>query len=154
MNTLFISTINTLITEDYLRTKKENQYFERKGLGEKDIKPTKIAEELIGMLNADGGVLVLGVSDTGEIQDLNTLDDKTLKSYRSLSFDFINPSCNIKLEEVLVNGNLLFLYHVEQELERIFSRKDNEQVFLRVVDTNRKLDREGVKKLEYDKIIR
>lgn len=153
MSTLFISTVNTLITEDYLKTKKENQYFERKGLGDKDIKPSKIAEELIGMLNADGGVLALGVSDSGEIQDLNTLGAK-LDSYRTLIIDYIYPACNILLEEVFINGNLVFLYHVEQEVERIFSRKDNDQVFLRVLDTNRKLDREGVNKLEYDKTIR
>ena len=153
MSTLFISTINTIVTEEYLRTKKENQYFERKGLGEKDIKPTKIAEELIGMLNADGGVLAFGVSDFGEIQNVNELGEK-LSGYRSLAFDFIHPACYIKLEEVTINGNLIFLYHVEQDVERVFQRKDNEQVFLRVLDTNRKLDRESVKKLEYDKAIR
>lgn len=153
MSTLFISTVNTLITEDYLKTKKENQYFERKGLGDKDIKSAKIAEELIGMLNADGGVLAFGVTDSGEIQDLNILGDK-LDNYRTLIIDYIYPACNILLEEVLISGNLIFLYHVEQEVERIFSRKDNDQVFLRVLDTNRKLDRDGVKKLEYDKTIR
>lgn len=55
MNLDSISEINSMITLNYLETKRENQYFERKGLGEKDIKPTKIADELIGMLNADGG---------------------------------------------------------------------------------------------------
>jgi len=153
MSALPISGINTLITEEYLRTHKENQYFERKGLGEKDIKPTKIAEELIGMLNADGGVLAFGVADNGDIQDLRTLGDK-LDTYRSLVFDYIHPACNIELEEVEINGHLVFLYHVEQDFERLFSRKDNEYVFLRVLDTNRKLDREGVKKLEYDKAVR
>jgi len=153
MNTLFVSTINTLITEEYLTDKKENQYFERKGLGEKDIKPTKIADELIGMLNADGGVLAFGISDSGEIQNLNDLGDK-LNAYRTLIIDFIHPACNIVLEEVHINGNLVFLYHAEQEVERIFCRKDNEQVFLRVLDTNRKLSRDGVTKLEYDKTIR
>ena len=58
-----VSTINSIITKQYLEKQLENQYFERKGLGEKDTKPTKIAEELIGMLNADGGVLAFGVSD-------------------------------------------------------------------------------------------
>ncbi|TDD99386.1 ATP-binding protein [Flavobacterium cellulosilyticum] len=148
-----ISSKNSLITETYLRTQKENQYFERKGLGEKDIKPTKIAEELIGMLNADGGVLVFGVSDNGEFQDLRNLGEK-LDGYRTLIFDFIQPACNIELEEVEVNGNLILLFHVEQELERIFCRKDNEDVFLRVLDTNRKLNRDRIKKLEYDKSIR
>lgn len=155
MKTSFVSTINTKITEEYLRTQIENQYFERKGLGEKDSKPTKIAEELIGMLNADGGVLAFGVSDNGEIQDLATeLKPGEINKYRSLCFDFIHPACNIELEEAYVDGKLIFLYHIESDFERLFSRKDNEEVFLRMQDTNRKLDRDGVKKLEYDRSIR
>lgn len=155
MKTSFVSTINTKITEEYLRRQIENQYFERKGLGKKDSKPTKIAEELIGMLNADGGVLALGVSDHGEIQDLATkLTREEINRYRSLCFDFIHPACNIELEEAYVDGKLIFLYHVESDFERLFSRKDNEDVFLRMQDTNRKLDRDGVKKLEYDRSIR
>lgn len=153
MHTPPISAINTLITEAYLRTKPENQYFERKGLGDKDIKPTKIADELIGMLNADGGTLAFGVANNGTIEDLQLLGIK-LNDYRKLIIDFIQPSCNIELEEVMISGNLIFLYHVEQDFERLYCRKDNETVFLRVHDTNRKLDRDGVKKLEYDKAIR
>ena len=45
-------------------------------------------------------------------------------------------------------------YYVEPDFERVFQRSDNEQVFLRVHDTNRKLDRDDVRKLEYDKQIR
>lgn len=147
-----LSKINPLITEQYLQYQKENQYFERKGLGEKEIKPTKIAEELIGMLNSDGGVLVFGVTDKGEIQDIRHLAH--LDNYRKLTADFISPSCNIKLEEIEIDGKLIFLFHVEQELERVFFRTDNEKVFLRVIDTNRELNREQIKKLEYDKNIR
>lgn len=150
---MIISTINPLITDVYLRTQKENQYFERKGLGDKDVKATKIAEELIGMLNADGGVLAFGVADNAEIQDVNTLGDK-LNAYRTLVFDFIQPACNVELEEMEIEGNLVFLYHVEQDLERIFSRKDNDNVYLRMLDTNRVLNRDQIKKLEYDKGIR
>ncbi|TNE55905.1 MAG: ATPase [Bacteroidetes bacterium] len=146
-----VSNINSIITKEYLENQAENQYFERKGLG--DIKPSKIAEELIGMLNADGGVLAFGVSDSGVIEDLKTLGDK-LDNYRTLTFDFIHPACNIKREEVEIDGNLVFLFHVEQELERIFKQKDNENVFLRVHDTNRKLNLDRIKKLEYDKSIR
>lgn len=147
-----ISKINTLLTREYLENQRENQYFERKGLGEKDIKPSKIADELLGMLNADGGVLVFGVSDKGELQDIKNLDK--LDDYRKLIFNFIRPSCNIELEEVEIEGKLLFIFHVEQELERVFCRSDNENVFLRVHDENRLLDRDRIKKLEYDKSIR
>jgi len=148
-----ISKFNSILTKEYLENQPENQYFERKGLGEKDIKPTKIAEELIGMLNADGGVLAFGVSDKGKIQDLNTIADK-LSEYRKIVFDFITPPCNIELEEVYIDKNLVFLFHVEQDIERIYCRKDNEKVFLRVADSNRELDREQIKRLEYDKNIR
>lgn len=145
MSTMVISTINPLITDVYLRTQKENQYFERKGLGDKDIKPTKIAEELIGMLNADGGVLAFGIADNGVIQDIKILKDK-LDIYRTLVFDFIHPACNVELEDMEIEGNLIFVYHVEQDLERIFSRKDNDNVYLRMLDTNRLLNRDQIKK--------
>lgn len=147
-----LSKYNPLITKEYLQTQPENQYFERKGLGKEPIKPSKIAEELIGMLNADGGILVFGVSDTGEFQNLNTLDN--LDDYRKLVFDFITPPCNITLEEIDIDGNLIFLFHVEQELERVFCHKNSGDYFLRIADSNRKLDLEQIKKLEYDKNIR
>lgn len=150
---MIISKLNTQITLEFLQKKRENQYFERKGLGEKDISPTKIANELIGMLNADGGVLVFGVSNTGEIQDLGRLGEK-LSDYRNLFVDFIEPHGNIKLEEAKIEEKLVFLYHVDQDIERIFKRKDNEQIFLRVDDKNRQLDRDAVRNLEYDKQIR
>jgi len=68
--------------------------------------------------------------------------------------DFIEPHGNVKLEEITIEGKLVFLYHVEQYIERIFKRKDNEQIFLRVDDKNRLLDRDSVRRLEYDKQIR
>jgi ATP-dependent DNA helicase RecG len=150
---MIISQFNTQITLAFLQTKRENQYFERKGLGEKEANPTKIANELIGMLNADGGVLAFGVANDGTIQNLTSLGDK-LSDYRNLYVDFIEPHGNIKLEEVEIEGKLIFLYHVDQDIEQIFKRKDNEQIFLRVDDKNRLLDRDAVRKLEYDKQIR
>ncbi|MCG9911298.1 MAG: putative DNA binding domain-containing protein [Flavobacteriales bacterium] len=150
---MVVSQFNTQITLEFLQTKRENQYFERKGLGEKDVNPTKIANELIGMLNADGGVLAFGIANDGTIQDLNSLGEK-ISDYRNLYVDFIEPHGNIKLEEVDIDGMLIFLYHVDQDIERIFKRKDNEQIYLRVDDKNRQLDRDAVRKLEYDKQIR
>lgn len=148
-----ISKIDSQITLKYLQTQHENQYFERKGLGERDIKPSKIADELIGMANADGGILVFGVSDKGEIQDLQSLGDK-LDNYRKLVFDFIAPPCKVQLEEIIIDDKLVFIFHVEQDLETMFFRKDNETFFLRVADSNRELNQAQIKKLEYDKNIR
>ncbi len=148
-----ISTINSQITVDYLKNQRESQYFERKGIGEKELSPAKIANELIGMLNADGGVLAFGVANDGTIQNIDEYGEG-LDKYRTLVFDFIQPASGIEFEEIVVEGKRIFLYHVEQDVERIFSRKDNDKVFLRVWDTNRELNRDQIKRLEYDKGIR
>ncbi|MGB5981192.1 MAG: ATP-binding protein [Nonlabens sp.] len=149
------SKINPKITIQYLLTERENQYFERKGTGQRDIKQSKIADELIGMLNADGGVLAFGISDKGELQDLReAFTDAELDKYRKLFYDYITPMCSVYLEEFLYDNYLVFLYHVEIDHERLFKRKDSESVFLRIHDSNRKLDLDGIKRLEYDKTIR
>ncbi len=153
-----LSRHNPALTETGLRNNQENPYFERKG---RDTKPSKIANELIGMLNAGGGTLVYGIADDGEIEDLqqgSLLADTqpNLSRYRTLVHEFIHPPANIELEEVfLENGELVFLYHAEQDYERLFQRKDNEDVYLRIADENKgPLNREEVKKLEYNKNIR
>jgi len=117
------------------------------------LKASKIADELIGMLNADGGVLVFGIADNGELQDLAVLGEK-LNDYRKLIFDYITPPCNIELEEIEIDNKLIFVFHVEQDLERVFFRKDNDKAFLRIADSNKELSRDDIKKLEYDKNIR
>lgn len=148
-----ISRWNQTITKKYLQITSENQFFERKGLGECGIKPTKIADELIGMLNAQGGVLVFGVSDTGEIQDLRCLGNK-LDDYRRLVFDFIVFPCPVRLEEVELEGKLIFLYHVPLDWNHLYCRKDNQKVFLRVADSNMELNWAQIKQLEYSRNLR
>lgn len=148
-----ISQYNQKITKTYLQTQLENQFFERKGLGEKETKPTKIADELIGMLNAEGGVLVFGISDKGEIQDLRSLGDK-LDDYRRLLFDFIVFPCGVRLEEVEVDGKLIFLYHIPVDWSHIYCRKDNQKVFLRIADSNLELNWGQIKHLEYTRNLR
>ena len=152
-----LSNHNSALTLEALQTKPEGQYLERKG---RDTKPTKIAHELIGMLNAGGGTLVYGIADDGVIEDLEQdglLADPapSLDRYRKLAHEFIQPPANIRLEEVyLPDGQLIFLFHVEPDYERLFSLKDNEAVYLRVADSNRgPLNRDEVKKLEYNKNI-
>ena len=151
-----ISKIDSTLTLDKVRYRNEYQYLERKGLHEERIKPTKLANEIIGILNAGGGVLVFGVAENGDITDLKQLDEPTLNQYRTLYVDLIKPPANVNLEEVVLeSGELIFIYHVSMDAERLFCRSDNEDVFLRIADKNKgPLDREEVRVLEYDKEIR
>ncbi len=151
-----LSKIDSRITIDFLQTAREDQYFERKWIYETGLKPTKIANEIIGMINADGGVIALGIANNGNIQDLYTLPGDVLDQYRKICFDFIKPPANIQIEEIILEtGELIFLYHVEQDYERVFSRKDNEEIYLRISDSNKwPLNRDEVRNLEYDRCIR
>lgn len=153
------SQYNSKLTPEDLRFKPENQYLERKG---RDTKASKIANELIGMLNAGSGTLVYGIAKDGTIEDLAYIggllpeEPAKLDNYRKLVHDLIEPPAKIFLEEIyLESGALIFLYHVDQDCERLFQRSDNEEVYLRVADSNKgPLSRDEVKKLEYDKSIR
>jgi ATP-dependent DNA helicase RecG len=87
-----ISKIDPSLTHEYIYSHVENQYLERKGLHDEHIKPSKIANEIIGMLNAGGGVLILGIADGGAITDLSSVEEDTLNKYRTLHFNFITSS--------------------------------------------------------------
>jgi ATP-dependent DNA helicase RecG len=85
-------------------------------------------------------VIVLGVSDDGVIQNLDALAPEVLDAYRRAAFDHIKPHTNVNLEEVrLSSGELIFLYHIDQDYERVFSRNDtgNEDVYLRIGASNK-----------------
>lgn len=150
-----ISSHNPIASIEYLSSSPENQYLERKGISERGIKPTKVANEVIGMLNADGGILALGIANDGTVEDLRSLGEEKCNDYRRLVFDLVKPPANVILEEIEHEGKLIFLYHVEQDFERMFSRSDTEEVFRRVADSNKgPLSLEEINKLQYDKSIR
>jgi ATP-dependent DNA helicase RecG len=155
-----VSTINPSLTEEYLRNGVEGKFLERKG---RDTKHSKLADELIGMLNAGGGVLVYGIADSGEVESLletSLFRDQAidLDQYRKIVHDYIKPPAYIELEEVyLAEGELVFIYHVEPAFEGVYARSDsgNENIFLRVADSNKgPLTRAQVIKLEYNRGMR
>ena len=90
---------NSGLTLEGIRKGYENQYFERKG---RDTKASKLANQVIGMLNASGGVIAFGFSDSGEVEDLNQLAPEKLDAYRKLINDFIHPPANVLLVETVM----------------------------------------------------
>jgi ATP-dependent DNA helicase RecG len=89
-----VSRINTRLTEDVIRFEPEGKFLERKG---RDTKPSKIADELIGMLNAGGGVLIYGIANDGTLEDLQQGEllrnsSGSLDAYRKLVHDLIGSS--------------------------------------------------------------
>jgi ATP-dependent DNA helicase RecG len=151
-----LSNIDPIATEDYLRNTKEYQYLERKGIDERGVSPSKLANEIIGMLNADGGIIALGISDDGVVQDLNEVEENMIQRYEKVCQEFVKPPANVKLEKVTFpNGELVFLYHVAQDYEDMYSRKDNDNTYKRVSDSNYgPLNNDEIDKLRHDKSLR
>jgi len=152
-----ISNIDSKLTLDFILNNSESVIFERKWVFKPDwtiwFKATKVANQIIWMLNADGWVLVIWVNDW-EIQDLNKLNNIQLNDYIQVVLEFILPPALVEVEKVDIEWKLIIIYHIKSDKERIFCRKDNEKVFLRNWDETIELNRDWVRKLEYDKTIR
>ena len=54
------STVNPMLTLEYLTTEHENKYFDRKAAL---VKPSDIADLISAFANAEGGTIVIGISD-------------------------------------------------------------------------------------------
>lgn len=153
---MLTSTIDPIATIDYLCNTTEHQYLERKGIEEAGLRPARLADEIIGMLNADGGIVVLGISNDGAIQDLSELETALLLRYEKVCYEFIIPPARVYLEKLTCeNGELIFLYHVAQDYENLYERKDNHNVYKRVGDSNYgPLNNDEIEHLRHDKNLR
>ena len=124
--------------EDIL-SREEGQTFDRKSVR---IKPKDLAVTMIAFANADGGDLVVGITDgKKEIEGVDG-DEKILNDIRRTPFDFCSPSVNAQIEMVPCvdrtgKDNHVLVFHIEPSL-RVYANQADE-VFLRVGDKSKKL---------------
>ena len=124
--------------EDIL-SREEGQTFDRKSVR---IKPKDLAVTMIAFANADGGDLVVGITDgKREIEGVDG-DEKILNDIRRTPFDFCSPSVNAQIEMVPCidrtgKENHVLVFHIEPSL-RVYANQADE-VFLRVGDKSKKL---------------
>ena len=65
------SSINPVLTLDYMIHEDENKIFDRKSA---QLKPSDIADEISAYANADGGTIVFGISDkTRRLEGINAV---------------------------------------------------------------------------------
>ncbi|MEY8404773.1 ATP-binding protein [Oscillospiraceae bacterium 44-34] len=143
-----ISEIDPTITIDKLQFSPENQYFERKNT---HISDKKVAHQISAMANASGGIIVIGIEDDGEITGI---DDKRENELRQIPINFLKTIPQHKVEIIVVSGQLkIFLFHILPMPDEVIKTKDDE-AYLRIGDTSRKLNSEQLLELEYSKGIR
>ncbi len=124
--------------EDIL-SREEGQTFDRKSIR---IKPKDLAVTIIAFANADGGDLVVGITDgKKEIEGVDD-DQKVLNEIRRTPFDFCIPSVNTQVEMLPCvdrtgKDNHVLVFHIEPSM-RVYANQADE-VFLRVGDKSKKL---------------
>lgn len=128
---------------------REDQWFDRKSIR---VQSKDLANHLIAFANAEGGVLVLGVSD-GVVEGLKR-NAARLNDFQQASLDHTVPPVRARVDQVgCINelGEIDTLVVIRVEASSVVHELKNGDCYLRVGDESRKLRHEQRRELEYDK---
>ena len=145
-----LSKVNEKITVEYLQ-QPENLYFLKKS-AKTDLKI--IANEVMALANAQGGVVAFGVSDNGLIEGFNKFGINKLTDAQKIITSYLKPAPKCHCEFININNykgesDIIILYHVEPS--SIIIRNIKNEVFCRKENSSIKLTSEEIKYLENDK---
>lgn len=127
----------------------EDQWFDRKSV---KVAAPRLADQLIGLANAEGGVIVVGLGD-GMIEGVDG-SPRQQNALTQAALDFSHPPVRVRsrllpcLASTGKPDNLLVL---EVEPSEQVHANNRDEVFLRVGDENRKLSFIQRQELLYDK---
>lgn len=127
----------------------EDQWFDRKSIR---TKPDKLAETLVAMANAEGGVVVVGLSD-GAVEGVDGFH-KAVNSLRQVPMNFTVPPVHALAREVPcydVDDRPTSLLVFEVDSSPAVHTTPQDGCFLRVGDQNRRLSFLQRQELNYDK---
>lgn len=150
------SVINPLLTLDYMVTEDENKYFDRKSA---KIKVSDLADLISAFANAEGGTIVIGISDkTREVEGLSAFDAEKINNFISAPKDCCKPMPAYEeeyLEVINSQGekDMILLLHIFASVDQII-RTNNDSTFLRIGDRTKEIKGEDLKNLEYSKSTR
>lgn len=128
----------------------EDQWFDRKS---SRISARDLADALIGFANAEGGLLVIGLSK-GVVEGVVKTNPKRLADWQQAALDFTVPAvrCRTRLVECVNGaGQPDELVGIDVETSQLVHANNKDEVFLRVGDENRRLTFAQRQELLYDK---
>ena len=150
------SKINPMLTIKYLTTEHENKYFDRKSV---KIKPSDISDLISAFANAEGGTIVIGISDKQKtLEGINNYGEEKINSFINAPKDCCKPMPEFQEEFLdIINENgkkdRLLLLHIHASVDQII-RSTNDSTFLRIGDKTRELKGVDLRNLEYSKSTR
>ena len=136
------SAINTMLTLVYMTTEPENKYFDRKSA---HIKPSDLAPWVAAFANAEGGTIVIGISDkTHRVEGINSVGADKINLFLNMAKDYCKPMPQMQEEFLSVfnehgEADRILLLHVEASVDRLIYMK-NDSVYLRIGDRTRAIN--------------
>ena len=147
-----ISKINSNITLDYLSKEPENLYLDRKRA---KISLQDLANEIASFANANGGIIVVGITDDGKIEGFNPYGIKKLNECQKVVTSYLKTAPSSKTEIIKVKNfknedDNILLFYIEPAMNNII-RNNKDEVYCRQGDSSIKLTSDQVRSLEYDR---
>lgn len=147
------SKIAQMLTFEYMQTEHENKYFDRKSAA---IRPSDLAPHISGFANADGGTLVIGISDKKlTLEGINSVGEDKINELLNAPRDCCRPMPQYQEEFIDITNekgqpDRLLLLHIESSLDQII-RTSNDKTYLRIGDKTREMLGDNLRNLEYAK---
>lgn len=147
------SRINPLLTLRYMQTENENKYFDRKS---GQIRVADLAPHISAFANADGGTLVIGISDKRRtLEGINSCGDEKINEFINVPKDCCRPMPRYREEFIdIINEDgkpdQLLLLHIEPSIDQVI-RTSNDRTYLRIGDKSKEMLGENLRNLEYAK---
>lgn len=148
-----ISKINPQLTLEYLQTEPENKYFDRKSA---QIKVADLAPLISAFANADGGTIVLGISDKKKtLEGINSFGPDKINWFINAPKDCCKPMPDYQEEFLDITNakgepDRLLLLHISSSVDRVI-RTVNDSTWLRIGDRTKEMLGENLRNLEYSK---
>lgn len=147
------SKFNPLLTIEYMISNPENKYFDCKSA---KIKPSDLAKTISAFANAEGGTIVIGISDNPRLlEGINFFGEEKINCFLSAPQEYCKPMPQYDEEFLdIINEkgdpDRLLLLHIKVSIDQII-RTSNDSTFLRIGDKSRELKGEILRDLEYSK---
>lgn len=127
--------------DDYL-FKPENQWFERKSgkVAAKDL-----AKPLVAFANAEGGTLVVGVSE----DSIDGILPERINDIRQAAIDYTDPTVKVNFEEREIEGKTILIMDIAPS--DFVHETSSGDCYVRIGDESRILRHDERQELEYDR---
>jgi len=120
----------------------------------KTIYPFKILKEIVAMANAQGGILLIGVADNGNIAGLKHPEDDEYVMMEYIA-KYCRPAVQYELEKVVITAErAVLVFHIQESKHKPVFRlydlkKKIGKAYLRVADKSLQTSREVRKILKF-----